>query len=134
MGNWRMPVALIKTWTPKDKMEWALWLRERPKVIKDMAEKLPPNLLYRYKETGQIGFLLSYSENGTVKAAFPNELNFQMSTPGGRQVFGLPPDGFEECDYPPADKLVGPLADGTICKFSETDFYKDSKAQGLIGD
>lgn len=127
-------MAFVLIWTPKDKLEWGLWLRERPQVIKDMAEKLPPNRLYLYKPTGQIGTLMSYAENGTVRAAFSNDLNFQVSTPGGRQVFGLSPDDFEECDYPPVDKLVGPMADGSICKFGDTAFYKESKALGLIGD
>ncbi len=127
-------MALVLIWTTEQIQEWDEWLKDRPQIIKDMATKLPPNKLYRNKITGQIGVLVSYAENGTVRASFPNDLNFQMSTPGGRQVFGLLPDDLEECEYPEAEKIVGPSASGLICTFCETEFYKESKRLGLIKD
>lgn len=42
------------------------WLKGRPKIIKDMANKLNPFLRYRIKSTGQHCDIYSYSENNTI--------------------------------------------------------------------
>jgi hypothetical protein len=39
------------------------WYLERPQVIKEAVDKVPPNKLYRMKETGKQCYILSYEES-----------------------------------------------------------------------
>lgn len=48
------------------KEEFAIWLQDRPDVIKELAEKLPPWFDYKIKATDKVCRLVSYSEDGTV--------------------------------------------------------------------
>lgn len=43
-----------------------IWLKDRPKSIKDLSDKIKPWNRYRIKETGQHCTLASYFEDGTV--------------------------------------------------------------------
>lgn len=67
---------------------WSDWLRTRPKTVQDLAAQLPPDCLYRLKETGQPVTIRSYLEDGTVT----------VNVPDGYYVFGITPDDLEECD------------------------------------
>ena len=73
------------------------WLEGRPQIIRAMAASHPPDKKYRLTTTGQIGFLHSYSEDGTVTLNFPEEWNPQQLD-GGRRVFGLNPADLEVSD------------------------------------
>ena len=42
------------------------WLVDRPQVIKDLADKLPPWNRYMIQGTGQYCSVVSYFEDGTV--------------------------------------------------------------------
>jgi hypothetical protein len=84
----------------------AEWLEERPQVIKDMATRHPPNLLYRMKSTGHRVTLYSYSEDGTVSVIVSGRYNLLTFE---RKVFGVNPDDLEECDFPPSDEPVGAM-------------------------
>lgn len=83
---------------------WDAWVATRPPIIQEMCAKLPPNLLYLYKSTGQRVTIESYSENGTVTVQVSGEYNLIEFE---RSVFGVPQDELEECDLPPADQPVG---------------------------
>lgn len=70
------------------------WLASRPQVIQDLAREYPPDQKYRLISTGQIGYLYSYDENGTMTINFPRAWNPQQFE-GDRQVFGIPPADLE---------------------------------------
>lgn len=79
------------------------WLISRPKCIQEMAEKYPPNRLYRLTKTGQRVTLASYSEDGTVRIHVLPEFNkerFEGLTDMCREVFGVNPNDLAECDLP----------------------------------
>jgi len=73
------------------------WLEGRPQIIRDMGASHPPDKRYALMhEHGlrQIGFIHSYSEDGTVTVDFPEEWDpWQLD--GGRRVFGLNPADLE---------------------------------------
>lgn len=75
------------------------WLKGRPKIIKDLANKLNPFLRYRIKSTGQHCDIYSYSEDGTVTVAvngYDKEILNIMNQSIQVNVFGLSPDDIEE--------------------------------------
>jgi hypothetical protein len=82
------------------------WIDGRPKVIKAMIAKTPPNLLYRLKPTGQRVTIYSYSEAGTVTVLVSGQYNL---TDYERRVFGVNPDDLEECDLPGPNEPLGVL-------------------------
>lgn len=100
-------MAIIVQWTPEKKAEWDKWLETRPKIIKDMAEKLPPNRLYKLKHDVRVT-LYSYSEDGTVTVNVTGEYNRVFFN---RRVFGIKPDDLEECDLPEPGESLGSILD-----------------------
>lgn len=99
----------------KDKMKFAEltdieefeeWKNSRPKIVKEMIEKYPPNLLYLYKPTNHRVTIYSYSEDGTATINCTGEYNKIMF---GRQVFGIDPNNLEECDLPADDEELGEI-------------------------
>ena len=89
-----------------DSTEFDKWLADRPQVIKDLAKRFPPNVLYQMKDTGHRVFVRGYSEDGTLIVHIGGQLNRVMFE---RDVFGVPPEKLEECDFPPEDEPVGAL-------------------------
>jgi len=81
-----------------DQEMWAEWLAGRPAVIRDLATRFPPNLLYRLRETGSRVTLHSYSEDGTMTVTVGKEFNEFLWFE--RNVFGIEPEDLEECDLP----------------------------------
>lgn len=69
------------------------WVAKLPQVCQDMARSHPPDQKYRLADTGQIGYLHAYAEDGTVTVIFPVEWN--PSQDGGREVFGIKPTDLE---------------------------------------
>lgn len=84
--------------------EQAEWIEERPQVIKDLIEKVPPNRLYLLKQSGHRVFPYSYSEDGTVTVCVSGEYNMLSFE---RLVFGIAPDDLEECDLPSEGEILG---------------------------
>ena len=80
------------------------WLKTRPRVIRDLAKRLPPNLLYRLKGTGQRATIYSYNENGTLTVSITGQYNLIDFE---REVFGIPPEELEECSLPTEDEELG---------------------------
>ena len=74
--------------------ELSTWFEERPDIIKELILKCPPQALMINKETNQLMFAISYSEDGTIKCGVPAQLNNHMcnALPGDYAVFGLNPD------------------------------------------
>ena len=97
---------MAKVWEFNDiqRAQWQKWMKERPEVIREMAERLPPNLLYRLKSSGQRVTLYSYCENGTVTVLVSGQYNVIVFE---RRVFGIKPEELEECELPGEGELVG---------------------------
>jgi hypothetical protein len=79
-------------------IEFNEWLKDRPEIIKLMAEKLKPWLRYRLKTTGQHCNLYSYSEDGTVTVTVnghDSEILNHMNELIEVNVFGVSPDDLE---------------------------------------
>ena len=74
----------------KDMVEWNEWKDSRPKVVREMCEKLPPWHYYDMPKTGQIAVPVSYNEDGTVRVIIVGD---QISIPSIMQieVFGVSP-------------------------------------------
>lgn len=86
--------------------DWSAWLDSRPPEIRRMAEKWPPNRLYRMGDTGHRVTIVSYGEDGTVRVFVSGKYNFVTFE---REVFGVDPATLTECDLPPSDEPVGSL-------------------------
>lgn len=82
------------------------WLETRPQVIKDLAKRFPPNVLYRIKDTGHRVFVRGYDEDGTLIMHVGSEFN---RITFAHDMSGVPPEDLEECDFPPDDEPVGAL-------------------------
>lgn len=91
---------------PMDQKAWKAWVKKRPKAVRKMAEKWPPDRLYRMEPNGERVLLYSYSEDGTVTVAITGEYNFVTFE---RQVFGVNPKSLTECDLPPPEEQVGAM-------------------------
>lgn len=72
------------------------WLSTRPKVIREMGRKCPPDREYKIKSTGQTAVLHSYNEDGTVTVNITSP-TIENLFGAQRQVFGVGIDDLEEC-------------------------------------
>jgi hypothetical protein len=70
---------------------WFEWTKTKPALVRVIARKWPYYKLYRLKETGQRGIILSYSEKGTVTCHLWHE-EFETY---GFNVFGINPKSLE---------------------------------------
>lgn len=83
------------------------WLATRPDSVKELAAKLPPNRLYRFKSGSKSRVTMySYCEDGTVTVTVSGDFNLVSFE---RNVFGVKPDELEECDFPPDGEQLGVL-------------------------
>lgn len=89
-----------------DHAEFERWLAGRPAVIREMAAKRPPGVLYRMKSTGQRVTIYSYNENGTMTVEVLGRYNLVSHE---RRVFGIALADLEECDLPSPRDLVGAM-------------------------
>jgi hypothetical protein len=78
--------------------EWREWVAGRPESVKAVCQNYPPDTLYKLKETGQVGTVVGYFEDGTVRMLFTSELNPLSFT--DLEVFGIDPKSLEESDWP----------------------------------
>jgi hypothetical protein len=97
-------MAVIKTLTEDERRGWDDWVASRPPVVRELARRLPPTRLYRLKVSGHRCTIHSYSEDGSVTVNVTGDYNRVLF---GRRVFGIPPDGLEECDLPGPDEDLG---------------------------
>lgn len=77
--------------------------KSRPKVIQDLMEKVPPTHDYMIIETGHIGNIISYNEEGTVTLTRPtNEIDRIRGLKADFiNVFGLKPEDIRKLDDKP---------------------------------
>lgn len=80
------------------------WLSDRPRIIKELAKKIPPGRLYLLKTSNHRVFPYSYNEDGTLTVVVSGEYN---SVCFERNVFGIKPDDLEECDLPDKNEILG---------------------------
>ena len=99
-------MAIIEKWDDEQKRLWSEWLETRPQIIRDMAERIKPNVLYRLKSSGHRVFPVSYNENGTVTVAVTGEFNRVFFE---RHVFGISQDDLEECELPLPSETLGSM-------------------------
>jgi hypothetical protein len=89
-----------------DEQGWREWLAGRPPAVRALAEKYPPDRLYRMADTGHRVTLLAYAEDGTVRVAVTGRFNLVSFE---RQVFGVDPATLVECDLPGPDEPLGSM-------------------------
>jgi DNA-directed RNA polymerase subunit RPC12/RpoP len=88
-----------------DEQGWRDWLQSRPPIIRELAEKYPPTLLYRMENgKGARCTLKSYHENGLVTVAVTGQYNRVLFS---REVVGVDPATLVECDLPDPGEDVG---------------------------
>jgi len=85
---------------------WDEWVKTRPPEIQELCKKLPPDRLYKMKDSGHRVTLHSYSEDGTVTVNVTGEYNALTFE---RQVFGVNPDDLQECDLPDECEQLGAM-------------------------
>lgn len=88
--------------------EWKEWYSSRPEVIKDLIDKIPPDRLYRLKDSSRCYCTIySWSEDGTVTVLIEFKYNRVFME---RRVFGITPELLEE-----AEKFPDPSECGDPC-------------------
>lgn len=99
-------MALLGDDDPTERADWKAWVAERAHLplLVEATKRMPPGRLYRDTETNLRGFPIAYSEDGTVRVAFTGEYNLITFE---RQVFGIDPGRFVECDLPLDDEPLG---------------------------
>lgn len=97
-------MAEIWSWTPEKLDAWKDWLKDRPPIILELAEKFPPNKLFRLGSSGHRVFVYSYEENNTLTVVVSGEYNMVAFE---RQVFGIHPEDLTECDLPKEGEPLG---------------------------
>ena len=99
-------MANLWEWTEEKKTEWDKWLKDRPEVIKNLAERFPPNKLYRLHDSGHRVMIYSYGEDETLTVVVSGKYNLVAFE---RRVFGIKPYNLSECDFPSPDEPVGSM-------------------------
>ena len=92
--------------TPEQEADWQQWLAGRPEVIRKVASRFSPWMLYRMKSTGHRVVITSYSETDPVTLTVAVLGRFNRVTME-RRVFGIDPDDLEECPLPGPDEELG---------------------------
>lgn len=91
--------------TEEQESGYHAWVKTRPPVVREIAERLEPWSLYRMKSTDQLVTLYSISEDGTVTVNVTSEFNGPWVM--DRQVFGIEPDDLEPADLPIGEPVGG---------------------------
>ena len=99
-------MSKIIEWNEEQQKAWNEWVASRPEIVQDLCRRFPPYNLYRLKSSGHRVTLYSYSEDGTLTVNVSGEYNAVMFD---RQVFGIKPDGLEECSLPSAQEPLGTM-------------------------
>lgn len=94
-------MAEIFEFTEQERRQWDEWVNERPMIVQGLAQRFPPNRLYKLRPTGQIVTLASYVENGTLTVNVDHYYNDSVIL--DRQVFGIKPEDLEETELPVSD-------------------------------
>jgi|SRR5581483_4614995 len=97
-------MACITEWDNEQQRVWDEWVASRPPGVRTLCEKFPPNKLYRLKSSGHRVTVYSYAEDGTLTVEITGQYNLIAFD---RQVFGIKPEGLEECDLPAPDEPIG---------------------------
>ena len=69
-------MADVQTPTAEMLKSWEAWVRTRPPIVREVAERFPPWRLVRLKSTGHRGTIYSYSEDGTVTVIITGQFAF----------------------------------------------------------
>jgi len=90
--------------TEEQKKGWHSWASSRPLTIRELCLKFRPNKLYRLISTGHRCTLYSFSEDGTISVMISGRYNKVVVD---EIVFGVKPEGLEECDLPEKGEELG---------------------------
>lgn len=81
------------------------WFKTRPKVIQDLCRQFPPESEVRIIGTGQIAYIYSYFEDGTLSVIVDAKRSFEevgrvsaFGTEKSYRVFGLKPKALEKIE------------------------------------
>lgn len=96
--------------TKEQELEWDAWLAERPKNVREVAEKIVPWKSYRnIEEENDLGNRyspVSYSEEPDGKVTVNcHKTNKECPPLGGYGVFGMDPAKLIEADTPHTPQL-----------------------------
>lgn len=79
-----------------EEMKQTDWYKTRPKVIKDLICQYPYASTVKIKPTGQIAYVYSWFEDGTLSVVINQEDNpCNAVSDGVYRVFGYRPDDLE---------------------------------------
>lgn len=71
-------MAKILEFTEAEQVEWDAWVESRPDVVKDLAKRFPPNVLFRLKPGKQRVHVISYAENGTDQSTNGEDMKAEI--------------------------------------------------------
>jgi hypothetical protein len=86
----------------QDLIEWEEWKATRPKLVKEIADKLDPWTLYQMKDTRQYVSLIAIAEDGTIRVQIPAKYNMLQFV--DLEVFGINPDNLAACTELPTEQ------------------------------
>ena len=101
-------MAVIESWTLEQTAAWEHWVSQQPQVVRDLANRFPPYLLYRLKASGHRVTIKGYSEDGTLFVGVSGTFNAVLFN---RMVRDVPPSDLEECDLPGKSERLGAVFD-----------------------
>ncbi len=82
--------------TKEDIEAWNEFLKDPEHApVSELAARFPPWDLFRMTDTEQIVYVVSYSEDGTIKVYIDPENNSELDFRTGCEVFGVDPDKLE---------------------------------------
>ena len=97
-------MALFEQWELEQELTWEMWVAAMPPALRDMAERFPPNRLFKMQSTGQRVTVQGYQSNGRLTVDFSGRFNACMVE---RQICNVPPKDLVECDLPGPDEKLG---------------------------
>lgn len=84
--------------TEEERADWVEWAKDRPAVVRAIAERINPWTIYELATTGQRVTLVAIAENGTVRVDVAAVLNPGLDFE--RTVFGISPDDMKPWAIP----------------------------------
>lgn len=89
---------------------WSEWLAARPAHVRVVAERHPPNRLFRLRGTGQYVTVYSVCEHEGGRVTVTVDVTGQYNcVTRARRVFGIAPDDIEDCDVPGPEHPTGDM-------------------------
>ncbi len=82
------------------------WFKSRPAAIQQMILNQPPICLYKFKDSGKVVYMYSYSEDGTVSVIHLGYGTEFAIVSEGFKVFGVKPEDLEAIPYKESARIM----------------------------